>query len=340
MTRRRDPFGFTRVCFRRDTGASADSLRSLLEQNPFVPRTIDRHFLQNHLSGKSPGDRTVLESIAELPPGHALAVTPDGPAVAPWSPLPDAGDLAARLADAVERALAGGGRCAVALSGGLDSAIVLALTGRRVPAYVLDPSLPGYSERAEALRTARTVGAEVVVVEASEDDFREALPAAVAAVECPLYNAHPVGKLLLARAMARDGVTLALSGDGADHVVKRDASADYLPLARDLFRAAGVSLVSPFLDDAVVAHLLALPPDPGKPALRAVGAGLGVVRELVAGPKLGRWCPPLRRDGLPSHADRERLEDALGAPLPPPADDPAWMRQTTAAMLLAALGPG
>ena len=88
------------------------------------------------------------------------------------------------------------------------------------------------------------------------------------------------------------------------------------------------------------ALLLALPPDPEKPALRAVGAALGVVRELVAGPKLGRWCPPLRRDGLDDDGDRERLAQVLGAPLPAPTDDRTWMRQTTAAMLLASLGTG
>jgi asparagine synthetase B (glutamine-hydrolysing) len=176
--------------------------------------------------------------------------------------------------------------------------------------------MPGYDERAEALRTARAVGAEVVLVEVGEDDFRDALPAAVAAMEAPIYNAHPVAKLLLARAMRRDGVTLALSGDGADHVVKRDRTADYLPLARDLFRAAGVTLRSPFLDGAVVGHLVSLPPDPEKPALRAVGAALGVARELVAGPKQGRLAPPIRRDGTRRARLARPARRARGPPPP------------------------
>jgi len=340
VTARRDPFGFTRVCYRRDTGDHAPSVRALLQHHPSLSRALDRAFLRAHLAGRTPPDRTLFEAVAELPPAHELSLRDGAPVASPWAPTPAPGDLRALLADAVERALASHTHCAVALSGGLDSAIVLALTGRRAPAYVLAPTMPGYSEREEALRTARAVGADVVVVEVDEDDFRAALPEAVAAIECPLYNAHPVSKLLLARAMARDGVTLALGGDGADHVVKRDRSADYLPLARDLFLSAGVALASPFLDDAVVAHLLALPADPEKPALRAVGASLGVVRELVAGPKQGRWCPPLRRDGLTSPASLARLEHALGERLPAPTDDRAWMRQATAAMLLDSFGGG
>lgn len=334
MTLARDPFGFHRVCYRRDTGDHAPSVRALLSRHPYAPQTIDRVFFQKHLDGVPSGDRTLYEQIAELPPSHTLDASRGSPVVAPYEPSPVPGDLRALLVDAVERALATGERAAVALSGGLDSAIVLAITGTRVPAYVLAPSLTGYDERAEALRTARSVGADAVVVEVGEDDFRAALPDAVAAMETPIYNAHPVAKLLLARAMARDGVTLALSGDGADHVMKRDRSADYLPLAHDLFRAAGVTLRSPFLDEAVVGHLVSLPPDPEKPSLRAVGAALGVVRALVTGPKKGRLAPPLRREGMVSDASLAGLAGRCERVLPSPEDDRGWMRWITAAMLL------
>jgi len=329
----RDPFGFHRVCYRRDTGEHAPSVRSLLDRDSYGPPTIDKTFFQRHLNGLPPGDRTVDQRIAELPPSHTLDPTERPPRATPYEPTTAPGDLRALLADAVERALATGERAAVALSGGLDSAIVLALTGSRVPAYVLCPAMAGYNEREEALRTARAVGAEVVLVEVGEDDFRDALPDAVTAMEAPIYNAHPVAKLLLARAMRRDGVTLALSGDGADHVVKRDRSADYLPLTHDLFRAAGVTLLSPFLDEAVVGHLVSLPVDPDKPALRAVGAALGVVRALVTGPKQGRLAPPLRREGLVSADALTRLGERVQRPLPTGDDDRAWMRWITAALL-------
>jgi len=334
MTVARDPFGLHRVCYRRDTGAHAPSVRALRSRHPYAHPTIDKSFFQKHLDGLPPGDRTLYEPFAELPPSHTLDVSRGSPVVAPYEPAAAPGDLRALLVDAVERSLATGERAAVALSGGLDSAIVLAITGKRVPAYVLAPSMSGYDERAEALRTARAVGVDAVVVEVGEDDFRAALPAAVAAMEAPIYNAHPVAKLLLARAMARDGVTLALSGDGADHVMKRDRTADYLPLAHDLFRAAGVTLCSPFLDEAVVGHLVSLPPDPEKPAIRAAGAALGVVRALVTGPKQGRLAPPLRREGMVSDASLARLAARCERARPAADDERGWMRWITAAMLL------
>jgi asparagine synthetase B (glutamine-hydrolysing) len=225
----------------------------------------------------------------------------------------------------------------VALSGGLDSALVLALVraaGARVPAYVLAPTMEGYGELDEARRTARALDAELVVVPADEDTFLGALPDALEAMEAPLYNLHPVAKLLLARALRRDGVDLVLSGDGADHVLRRDRSADYLPLTRDLFDAAGVLLRSPFLDARVVEHLLALPPDREKRCLRAVAARYAIPAPLVRGPKVGRLAPAMDVRPVVPEGAREALEDALGRALGEPRDAAEATRQGTLATLV------
>jgi asparagine synthetase B (glutamine-hydrolysing) len=209
--------------------------------------------------------------------------------------------------------------------------VVLALASG-LPAYVLAPRLPGYDEREVALRTARHLGAEVVVVEVTAEDFVAALPEAVRHVETPLYNLHPVAKLLLARALARDGVEVALGGDGADQLFTRDRSADYLPLTRALFDAAGVTLRAPFADERVMACVLAQPPDRDKQALRRVGATLGLPEALVQGPKRAGLAPAM---DLGRYAHRlPSLARLLDRPLPALDDDRTRVRWTTAALLV------
>jgi asparagine synthase (glutamine-hydrolysing) len=338
----RDPFGFHRVFYDVAGRAHALTIRALLDALPDLPRTLDLAAIAGHLDGAPAPDRTLFEAVRAVPPGHALRLEGDHPSVTAHPPQPQAGDFPALLRASIAETLASGRRCAVALSGGLDSAVVLALVralgGTTVPAYVLAARLDDYCELAPAQRTAERLGAEVVVVEATAADLAGALPETIRHVEVPLYNPHPVAKLLLARALARDGIEVVLSGDAADHVMGRDSSADYLPLVHALFHAAGVELRSPFLDPRVVAHLLAVPPDPDKQALRDLAATLPVAAELVAGRKVSRLAPPLDLSGLVSGGALATLARLLGRELPPLGDDRQRVLWTTTALLLDAFG--
>ncbi|SAI73823.1 asparagine synthase [Bordetella ansorpii] len=283
--------------------------------------------------------RTVLRNVRAVPPGHALEQTPAGLRVRPVDIRPQAGDLHALLRGAVQRVLASGQRVALALSGGLDSALLLALLKelgqqREIPAYILATGLPGYCERDAALDIARRLGARVKVVRVTEQDFVRALPRATRCVEEPMFNLHPVAKLLLAEAMAADGIQAALSGDGADQVMRRDVSANYLPLCGALFGAASVRLHAPFIDTAVVQHLISLPPDPGKQCLRDLGSTLGLPDRLVRGPKRGRLAPAM---DLSSVMDRGRilaLAGMLDLDAPTLRTDIERMQWTTLALTL------
>lgn len=295
----RDPYSLQRVY--RAGSRDAGSCRALFDAVPGLSRRLDGEMIRAALGGSGAPDRTAFEAIR---PAEPVAVEPRR------------GDLAQLLDAAVAGILATAPRpLAVALSGGLDSALVLALARRHEPAIravVLDPRLPGYSEVDEALATAAALGVAVDVVPASEDDFVAALPAAIAAFEQPLYNLHPVAKLLLARAAARLGLKALLTGDGADQVVTRDVSADYLPLVGAAFDACGVAACSPFLAAPVVAHLLAIPPDRDKRALRDVAAPLAIPRPLVDEPKRGRFAPPMELGSLVSPARMAEVAAAFG----------------------------
>ena len=144
------------------------------------------------------------------------------------------------------------------------------------------------------------------MVDASDDDFLAALPDALSAVEVPLYNVHPVARLLLARRVAADGHMALVTGDGADQRCQRRDGHDYLPLVASLTRAAGLTWVSPYLHPSLV-ELDETTVE--KQPLRALLAR--DLPDVAHAPKKPRLAPAL---SLPD-ADR-RLVDELAAAEP------------------------
>jgi hypothetical protein len=318
---KRDLFGFERLY--RAGDRYARTIRELLGAD----RTLDPIAIDAHLAGIPAPERTCLAAVRSVPPRYAHGTSRIEP-----------GDLAALLRQAVARIIRGAPRpIAVALSGGLDSAIVLALVREMSPdvvPLVLDPQLPDYSEVARAVETASNAGVSARVCEVTGDDFRRAAPAAIAAFETPLYNLHPVAKYLLAREAQRIGIETVISGDGIDQVFTRDVSADYLPLASAAFDSQGIRLCTPFLDHDVIAHVLSLPPDPHKPALRDVAATLGIAGALIHGPKITRLAPPIDLEPVVPRARLAKLAERLGRALPVFRDDRDYVRWTTLALLV------
>jgi asparagine synthase (glutamine-hydrolysing) len=200
------------------------------------------------------------------------------------------------------------GSVALALSGGVDSAVLAALLRGRAVAYTLAPALPGYSEASEAQRIADGLGIALRRVVVTEDELIAALPAVIRACECPLYNLHPVSRYLLAKAVRADGHDVLITGDGADEVFRGTSGADYLPIVGALTRAAGMVAFAPFLATVVASSVAA---DPDKRALRGLACELGVPEAIAWAPKTPRFAPPM---DLARHRDVERIA-ALGRSL-------------------------
>jgi asparagine synthetase B (glutamine-hydrolysing) len=305
---KRDPFGFTRLYYTAERHGG--TIRALLGTD----RALDPVAIAAHLAGAVDASRTCFAAVRSVPPSCELV---DG-TVRPWSPRTAPGDLGIALRAAIARIVATAPRpLTVALSGGLDSAVVLALVKALDPtvtALVLAPRMADYSEVDAALETARLAQVHADVIEVTAEEFRGAVPAAIAAFEAPLYNLHPVSKWLLAAHARARGIATVISGDGADQVFTRDVSADYLPLTSAAFAAAGVALHAPFLDDEVIARVLAMPPDREKRALRELGAGLPIPEPLVRDRKISRLAPPLSLE-LPARRLRE-LAALVGREVP------------------------
>jgi asparagine synthetase B (glutamine-hydrolysing) len=333
----RDPHGLRRLYYRPELPCHSPSLFRLLRLAP-GPREVDPEGVRVFLDGRTDPELTCAAGVRSVPPGHCLEWAGGRWQTSP-RPLPAAAarPLRAVLEDALGRALSGG-RTALALSGGLDSALLLALARRLgMPAtvYVLDARLSGYSEVERARATAETLGVPVTVVAVSEGDFVAALPQCVRDAEVPFYNLHPVSKHLLARRLRADGIRAVVTGDGADQVFAGAPGLDYLPLVGALFEAEGVEVRPPFLDDEVIALARSLGPDPDKRALRALARGL-VPDEVVRASKVPGLAPPL---DLSSLWDAQHVEAVarLAGRTPATSDDRARVRWTTLGLFRRAL---
>ena len=108
------------------------------------------------------------------------------------------------------------------LSGGIDSSALVALMARLTdqPVYALTAGFAasgGADETELAARVAGAVGAEHHVVEVTESDFWTCAPQVAACLDDPTTDAAALPTWLLARA-ARGGMTVVLSGEGADEM--------------------------------------------------------------------------------------------------------------------------
>ncbi|WP_233238801.1 asparagine synthase-related protein [Bordetella sp. LUAb4] len=335
----RDEFGFRRILYAEQADVTSNSIQGLLRESRLSPGVPDIAAIHGYLSGERLAGRTVLRDVLAVPPAHALIRSQQGWTLRAAPNTAERGDLKNALRASLQRALDSGKRVALALSGGLDSALLLALlremgVQRSIPSYILVTDLPDYCERDTALDIADRLDARVKLVRVTAQDFVAALPDATRCVEEPMFNVHPVAKLLLARAMAVDGIGLAITGDGADQVMRRDQSANYLPLCNAMFADAAVSLHAPFLDGAVSRHLTSLPRDPDKQCLRDLGGQLALPDRLVRGPKQGRLAPAMDLRFL---VDDTRIRDVctlLGLSQPALQADTERTLWTTLVLLL------
>ena len=180
------------------------------------------------------GADTVFEGISRVLPGETLRAV-DGHVVdrrrveaLPAGPPEEIGEDAAlaRLDAALERSVELHQRSDVPygmfLSGGVDSAAILALMARLNPrpvlAYTAGFAVPGAAdERAAAAATAHAAGARHETVEITEAMVWEHLPQIVAAMDDPAADYAIIPTWFLGR-RAREDVKVVLCGEGGDEL--------------------------------------------------------------------------------------------------------------------------
>ncbi|MEP7123249.1 MAG: asparagine synthase-related protein [Byssovorax sp.] len=320
----RDLHGLRRVYYRPD-GAVSTRLRDLVRAGePGLGLGFDPLGVGFAFGEVDATDHTWIQGIRRVPRGHRLSGAPGAWQIEPSPPPPESGfgSLERRLLAALDTVVGRGERVALALSGGLDSALLLALLAgsfrSAMPAiYVLAPRLagdPAYDESDAAARLARSFDLKAIVIEAAEPDFLLGLPACVAQAETPLFNAHPVAKHLLFEQLRGDAIDVVITGDGADQAFAGAPSEIYLPIVGALAEASGVALCCPFLDDGVLALAARSAPDPRKTALRDAARGK-LPDALVDAPKVARLAPAIDLSRFLDLPRFERLAALVDRPL-------------------------
>src|SRR5215210_700729 len=230
----RDAFGVKPLYWWTDGRrvAVASEVGAILDAG-LTSASVDPVALDHYLACRFvPAPRTLFEGISKLAAAETLVVEPgSAPRIEGWREPPgghfDAGDdelaaqLAERYADAVERQMMSDVPYGAFLSGGVDSAAIVAAMKLRAPEppTTFTIGFPGHGEvldeRELAAETARIVGTEHHDTAMRETDFLTELARCMPRLEEPCGIPSAPALLQLSRFAAKD-VKVVLAGQGAD----------------------------------------------------------------------------------------------------------------------------
>ena len=229
----RDRTGIKPLYYAQHAGwfAFASEIPPLLEL-PWVSREIDPQSLDAYLArGYVPAPRTMFRDVHKLPAAHTVTVDGNGVRIARyWSAKPvaapsdDPDELAATLATEMDRSvrmhLVSDVPLGAFLSGGLDSSIVVALMRRHCTGPLKTFSVGvnaahDLNESAYARTVAQHLGTEHHEILLNAEDMPELVATAARFFDEPVSDPASVPTYLLAK-LARESVTVVLTGEGAD----------------------------------------------------------------------------------------------------------------------------
>lgn len=233
----RDRFGIKPLYYARAGGTLffASELKSLLEA-PEFDRGLDHGAVRSYLTLEYiPSPYTVFREAKKLSPGHRLRVTDGGVGeperyydLVQFQGTSDgtleewAERLRAELRASVKRRLIADVPLGVFLSGGLDSSTVTALMTELVPGSVKSFSV-GFSEKSfdesgYSELVSRHLGTEHHLQVLDSETALSVIEPLYRSLDEPLADAALIPTYLLSR-FAREHVTVALAGEGADELL-------------------------------------------------------------------------------------------------------------------------
>lgn len=253
----RDPHGIKPLYYWHGPSGElvfASELRALLASD-LMPRRLDQEALAGFLSAGSVAEpATLVEGIFRLPAG-ALAQWHSGSLrVHPFGPLPEsqpsprgdwtqAGAVAltrSALEDSVAAHMVSDVRVGLFLSGGLDSAAILALAPRGLHTFTIgfdDAGAAGFDESEPAAQISSHFGGTHTLLKLSANQARDWLPEFLASQDQPSldgYNTWCVSRLAHGQ-----GLKVALSGLGGDELFGGYPSFRVVPRLRRWRRRLG-----------------------------------------------------------------------------------------------------
>ena len=226
----RDRFGIKPLYFAYHEGALllASECKALFYLG--VPIAWDEKTLKHVFSHQYPlPEQSLFAGISAVSPGHFLLW--EGKEVriqSYWDICYQEKKLSADqflplLSRAVSRRLRASCRRAVYLSGGIDSAAILAIsnqyTNQPLDSYTVQFTVSEYDESAIAAKIAEHLGSKHHLVPVTQEDILFTLEDAVWYGECFAINGQLPAKYILSKRVQADGVKVVLSGEGADEAL-------------------------------------------------------------------------------------------------------------------------
>ncbi len=236
----RDRLGIKPLYWTRQNGvfAFASELKALRAAGGLA-LTLDPGAVASYLRYLCvPAPRTIFREVEKLAPGHRLEVTGTDVAIRRYWDLADIArrgqqacdrrpeqevveELHALLADAVKRQMVSDVPLGAFLSGGIDSSAVVALmqqaASRPVKTFSIGFREPAFNEAASAKAVARHLGTDHTELVLTAADAQAIIPQLPEIYDEPFADSSQIPTFLVSR-LARQQVTVALSGDGGDEV--------------------------------------------------------------------------------------------------------------------------
>lgn len=255
----RDPYGIKPLYTANDgwTLRFASQVKALLAGGGISRDREPAGLVGYHLFGHVPDPFTLYRDIRALPAGHCQWIDAGGArepvryfnlaeklvdARGPPPAIPFADTLRDALRESVSAHLLADVEVGLFLSSGLDSAALVAALGdlgrRNIPAITLGFSeYEGNAEDEVPLATglAERYGARSIVRRVNEAEFRDDLPAILAAMDQPSIDG--INSWFVAKAARERGLKVALSGLGGDELLGGYPSFKDLPRWRRRFGA-------------------------------------------------------------------------------------------------------
>ncbi|MDF1749464.1 MAG: asparagine synthase (glutamine-hydrolyzing) [Alphaproteobacteria bacterium] len=214
----------------------ASELKAIRAAPSFDPK-LSMHALDGYLKGNAvAAPDCIYQDLEMLQPGHYAEIDATGEISRHcyWSMADIAGQPIANLseqevvdqtealiADAVKLRMVADVPLGALLSGGVDSSTVVALmqqtSDRPIKTFTIGFSASGYNEAHHAAAVAQHLGTDHTSLDLSPEDARDLIPNLADWYDEPFADSSALPTYLVSK-LARDQVTVALSGDGGDEV--------------------------------------------------------------------------------------------------------------------------
>jgi asparagine synthase (glutamine-hydrolysing) len=213
--------------------AFASEIKALLAIAPEKRPKVNLEMLDAYMSvGYVPTERTLFQGIEKLQPGWCMSVDRDGPRTRQyWDLKPETEEMSedecirrslGLLRDSVRLQLRSDVPLGVFLSGGVDSSAVVALMHemgiRDIRTFTVAYDFgPEYDETRYARQVAEKFGTIHREVFVKPQEFRDFIPSLVWHMDEPVTESAAISLFYVSK-LAREDVTVVLSGEGSDEV--------------------------------------------------------------------------------------------------------------------------